>query len=82
MENYYDIATTAELEEHYGYTPTAKELQADREHCAQNPDYNYQHLFWLFLDRGLPETAQKYYDKIQDPDIQLDAAMIAHECAG
>lgn len=81
MENYIDALSPAEYEAYYGYTPSAQELQADREHCAQDLDYNYQHLFLLFLDRGQPKAAQAYFDKIQDPQRRLDAQMLAYECA-
>lgn len=80
MVNYIDVLSPAEREAHYGYRPSAQELKADRNHCEQDPDYNHQHLFWLFLDRGEPQTAQTYFDKIQDPQRRLDAQMMAYEC--
>lgn len=82
MDNYFDIASPAELEEHYGYTPSAKEIAEDRQYCEQDADYNFQHLFWLFLDRGDTETANSYLKQIKDPQRHLDATMLAHECMG
>lgn len=80
MDNYFDIVTPAELEEQYGYMPSAKEIAADRQYCEQDVDYNFQYLFWLFLERGDTKTANFYLDQIKDPQRHLDAVMLAYEC--
>ena len=81
-ENFIDALTPAEMLEHFGEMPSAEEIRAARDHCAREPDSNFQHLFLLYLDRGETETAQGYFDRIKDPQRKLDAAMLAWECRG
>lgn len=81
-ENFIDALTPAEMLEHFGETPSAEEIRGARELCAREPDYNFQHLFLLYLDRGETGTAQAYLDRIKDPQRKLDAAMLAWECRG
>jgi len=80
MNNYYDVATPAELEEHFGYVPSPEEVSEGRESCARDSDLNNQLLFWLFLDRGDKKTADSFLNKINDPSRRLDASMLAYEC--
>lgn len=80
MENYFDIATPEELEEDYGYKPTPEQIHRDKLIYEENPDSNFQSLFWLFLQRGDSNRADIYYNKIQDPQMKLDAYLMAYEC--
>ena len=80
MKNFMDVLGPGEREYHFGFTPSAAQLRAERAHCARDRDYNCQHLFWHYLDHGRPDIAQTYFDMIEDPDRRLDAQMMAHEC--
>ena len=80
MELYIDIATPEELEDCFGYPPTAKDISMERELCLKDPDLNYQFFYWLYLARGDEKTAQGYLDKIKDPERRLFTTMVAHEC--
>lgn len=82
MDNFFDIATPAELEGHYGEKPSAEEISADRAYYESDSDLNFLHLFLLFLDRGEKRTAEKYFEKIKDPERRLEATMSAYECQG
>lgn len=80
MDNFFDIATPAELEEYYGYAPEASETAADKAAFASDPDRNLQHLFWLFLGRKNQDRADFYLNQIQDEQRKLDACMLGYDC--
>ncbi len=79
MKNYFDIATPAEIEEAYGYMPDAEELAEERARCEKDPDENCENLAALFFARGDTATADKYLEKIQDPERQLTMSMLLSE---
>lgn len=80
MNNYIDIATPKELEAHYGYLPEATELESEREHFTRDKDHNLVCLYLLFLERGANAKAKAYFSQIENPERQLEAAMLAGEC--
>jgi len=80
MELYVDIATPEELEDCFGYPPTAEDISRERKYCLEDPDLNYQFLYWLYLGRDDKKTAQIYLDKIKDPLCRLDTTMLVSEC--
>jgi len=79
MKTFFDIATPAEIEKHFGYSPSPEEIREHREYYVQDADTNNQLLFWLFLDRGDTKTAEAHLNKIQNPSCRLDATMLAYE---
>lgn len=81
MENYYDIATPAELEEHYdGSVPDAKELARQRALCDSDPDYNLSELACLFYGRGDEAAANRCLEHIKNPERRLETSMALYEC--
>lgn len=80
MENYFDIATSAEIEDHYGYMPDAEELARDHLVCEQDADGNFSMLAVLYYFRGDEAATQRYLDKIQNPDRRLETSMSLYEC--
>lgn len=80
MENYFDIATPAEIEDHYGYMPDAEELARDHLVCEQDADGNFSMLAVLYYFRGDEAATQRYLDKIQNPDRRLETSMSLYEC--
>ncbi len=80
MELYVDIATPEELEGHFGYSPSPDDISRERKYCLEDPDRNYQELYWLYFARGDKKTAQSYLDKIKDPLCRLDTTMLVSEC--
>ncbi len=80
MENYFDIATPAEIEDHYGYMPDAEELARDRLVCERDADGNFSMLAVLYYFRGDEAATQRYLDKIQNPERRLETSMSLYEC--
>lgn len=65
--------TPKELEAYYGEPPAPEDIAYNKYICAKDRDYNFQHLYFLYLNRNDPETAQRYYDMIKDEQRKLDA---------
>lgn len=80
MENYFDIATSAEIEAHFGYMPDAGELAADRSVCERDTDGNFAKLASLYYDRGDEVAARQCLEQIRDPERKLQASMLLYEC--
>lgn len=80
MENFFDIATPAEMEAHFGYMPDAGELAADRVACERDADGNFAKLASLYYDRGDEAAAQQCLEQIHDPDRKLQTSMLLYEC--
>lgn len=80
MENFFDIATPAEIEAHFGYMPDAGELAADRAACERDADGNFSMLAVLYYFRGDEAATQRYLDKIRNPDRRLETSMSLYEC--
>lgn len=82
MLNYFDVATPEELKRQYSIKVTPEFIAEQRAFCEKYPDYNYEHLFLLYIDRGQEEIAKKYLNMIKDEDCKLEASMLAYECIG
>ncbi len=80
MTNFFDVATPAEIEDHYGYPPDAKELARDRRVCDQDADGNFSMLAVLYHFRGDKAATQRYLDKIRNPERRLETSMSLYEC--
>lgn len=80
MTNFFDIATPEEVQDTLGYIPEGEELTLERESFELDADHNCVSLYLLFLERGEAEKAVSYYEQIQSPERQLEAAMLAGEC--
>ncbi|WP_446424081.1 hypothetical protein [Mailhella sp.] len=82
MNNYYDVATPAELEEHFGYVPSPEEVSEGRDTCSRDADHNCELLAYLFADRGDFARAQKFLEQIKNESLMSDTArMLAHDPA-
>ena len=73
MTNFFDVATPEEVEEFYGYVPTAEEIAAERDALIRDSDANASHLAYLFADRGDYAQTVVYLDQIQDDLTRADA---------
>lgn len=74
-----DVATPQELADHYGYTPAASELAAERAYFAAEKDHNLVCLYSLALDRGDTAAAGAYLRQIESPERRLEAEMLGGE---
>lgn len=82
MINYFDVATPEEVEEFYGYVPTAEEIAEARDALTRDLDANAAHLAYLFADRGDYAQASLYLDQIQDDLTLADTGrMLGHDSA-
>lgn len=81
MENFFDIATPKEIENHFDdAVHDAGEMVRLRNLCASNADHNLELLTYLFVARGGFSKAQTYLDQISDETLRADTGrMIAHD---
>lgn len=80
MENFFDVATPAEIEAHFGYLPDSEELAEDRLVCERDADGNFAKLAVLYYFRGDETLAQRYLDSIQNVERRLETSMLLYEC--
>lgn len=80
MENFVDLATSAELEEYFGYRPSKKEIESLRSDCRDDVDFNLSNLAGLFYDRGEQKKSDHYLEQIQDKKRKLETSMSLYEC--
>lgn len=80
MENFVDIATSAELEGYFGYPPSKKEIARLRSVCGNDEDFNFSNLAGLFYDRGEQKKSDYYLEQIQDNERKLETSMLLYEC--
>ncbi len=66
MVNFFDVATPEEIEVLFGEKPTQTEIDETREEYEKSPNSNNAHLYYLYLDRGESEEAEKYLNLIDD----------------
>lgn len=80
MENFVDIATSAELNGYFGYPPSKKEMERLRSVCGNDADFNFSNLACLFYDRGEQDKSAHYLEQIQDNERKLETSMSLYEC--
>jgi hypothetical protein len=80
MENFVDVASSAELEEYFGYPPSKRDVARLRSVCVKDVDFNFSNLACLFYDRGEQKKSDYYLEKIQNAERKLETSMLLYEC--